>query len=91
MPLGVGIQHWEQTRPLPDIDPSWEDVDRIARYMMTWYTGASMRMFDIDNEYTDMFNDAIDAYKVERPSMDVDADEKAVVSYIVTGGDKTNA
>lgn len=91
MPLGVGIQHWEQTRPLPDIDPSWEDVDRIAQYMMTWYTGASMRMFDVDNEYTQIFNDAIDEYKVERPDLDDETDDKAVVSYIVTGGDKSNA
>lgn len=88
MPLGVGIQRWEQTRPLPEIDPSWKDVDRIAQYMMTWYTGASMRMFDVDNEYTEIFNKAIDKYSVQRPSPEGESDDKAVISYIVAGGDK---
>lgn len=85
MPLGVGAQHWELTRPIPDPDPDWVDVDGIAKYMMTWYTGASQRMFGVDGEYADLFRDAIDEYTVHRPDVDADNEQEAV-SFILRGG-----
>lgn len=89
MPLGVGAQHWEMTRPIGEADPSWKDVDGIIQYIMTWYTGASMEMFDVDSEYSDMFRKAIDEYTVNKPDIDSESEADAV-SFILSGG-KSNA
>lgn len=85
MPFGVGIQHWENTRPIPEVDESWKDVDKIRQYVMTWYTGATSKMFGVENEYTSMFNDAINEYAVEKLQAE-EFDDIDVVSAVLNGG-----
>lgn len=86
MPFGVGIQRWETTRPIPQPDDDWKDVDNIARYVLTWYTGGSMRMLGEDNQYTNLFNAALDKYKVARPDLE-DASDFEAISDILESGD----
>lgn len=90
MPLGVGIQRWEQTRPISEVDESWKDVDNIIKYVLTWYTGGTMEMFGEDHEYADLFRAAIDEYTVTKPGVDDDSGSDPVydaISHYLNGGD----
>ena len=86
MPLGVGIMRWEQTRPVGDPDPEWEDVDGIAHDIAVWYTGASMRMVGFKNELTDLFQKEIDKYTVKREGDSQDDDIDGMKHFIERGG-----
>lgn len=86
MPLGVGIMRWEQTRPVGDPDPEWEDVDGIAHDIAVWYTGASMRMVGFKNELTDLFQKEIDKYTVKREGGSQDDDIDGMKHFIERGG-----
>lgn len=88
LPLGLGIMRWEQTRPIPDPDPDWQDVDNIRGNMLTWYTGASLKMIGVkDAPYAELFDEAIGKYTVQRPD-ELDG-ESAVMHYLVESGDKS--
>ena len=86
MTLGVGAKHWEMTRPIPQADPEWADVDHIAEYVLTWFAGATSDMFEVETPNTEMYRQAIDRYKVSHPGTE-EYDDSEVISHILSGGD----
>ena len=67
MPLGVGIQRWEQTRPIPEPDDSWKDVDGIKKYLNVWFLGTLCNMVGVENKYSAEYEDELEKYNVARP------------------------
>lgn len=74
MPFGVAIQKWEQTRPIPEPQEDWVDVDNIKKYNMTWFLGPLCNMVGVDNKYSDMYQEAMNEYRVNRPDYSDDED-----------------
>lgn len=74
MPFGVAIQKWEQTRPIPEPDEDWVDVDNIKKYNMTWFLGTLCDMVGVDNQYSNLYQDAMSEFKVDRPDYSDDED-----------------
>ena len=74
MPFGVAIQKWEQTRPIPEPQSDWVDVDNIRKYNMTWFLGPLCNMVGVDNKYNEMYEEAMSEYRVDRPDYSEDED-----------------
>ncbi len=67
MPLGVGIQKWENARPLPTTPDDLKDQSGIIRNVTTWFLGHACKMVGLKNSYCQMYEDAINKYRVEFP------------------------
>lgn len=85
MPLGVGIQKWENYRPLPATPKEKKDVNGVIKNITTWYLGHACKMAGIKNHYSKMYEDAMARYRVERPDLDEEDDE--TVLDIILGDD----
>ena len=91
MPLGVGIQKWEFSRPLPDIPKENCDQSGLIKNITTWFLGHACKMVGLKNSYCKMYEVAMEQYKVERPEY-ADEEDDTILSDIFanpkTGGDE---
>lgn len=87
MPLGVGIQKWENYRPLPATPKEKKDVNGVIKNITTWYLGHACRMAGIKNRYSKMYDDAMARYRVERPDLD-DEDDETVLEIMLGEDDE---
>ena len=70
--FGTLIQKWENEEPIPEPDPEWEDVDGIRKYVSTWFLGHLCKMLGIRNSYSQMYDEEIGKYTVEKPEYEED-------------------
>ncbi|WP_431785798.1 hypothetical protein [Paenibacillus lactis] len=75
--FGTLIKKYENDRPVPSPDPLWEDVDGIKRYIQIWFLGHLCRMLGIKNEYSTMYEEEINKYKVDAPVYEEDEEESS--------------
>lgn len=91
MPLGVGIQKWEFSRPLPDMPKEVCDQSGLIKNITTWFLGHACKMVGLKNSYCKMYEDAMEQYKVERPEY-ADEEDDVILNDIFTdskaGGDE---
>lgn len=66
--LGTLIKKWEDTRPIPEPDPVWQDVDGIKRYFDTWFLGHMSRTLNIKNDAAEEYEEELKKYTVEKPT-----------------------
>ena len=81
MPLGVGIQNWEFSRPLPEMPKESADQSGIIRNITTWFLGHACKMVGLKNSYCKMYEDAMERLRVDRPEY-ADEDDDALLSDI---------
>lgn len=90
MPLGVGIQKWEYSRPLPETPKDKCDIRGVVKNITTWYLGHACKMVGLRNSYCKMYEDAMEELRVKRPEYDEEEDD-AVLTDIFgvsqAGGD----
>jgi hypothetical protein len=88
MPLGVGIQKWELSRPLPETEEKCRDKAGRVRYITTWFLGHACKMVGLRNSYTKLYEDAMNDLRVQHPEYD-DDDDDALLSDLFgnSGGD----
>lgn len=84
MPLGVGIQKWEYSRPLPETPKENRDVRGTIKNITTWYLGHACKMVGLRNSYCKMYEDAMEELRVKRPEYD-EEDDDSVLSDIFGG------
>ena len=80
--LGTLLQRCEETRPLPNIDPDLQDVDKIGRYIDVFYKGHMSKVLDIDNNFSHLYEQEIRKYTVDQPQYDEDADSETLFAKI---------
>lgn len=86
-PFGVWLYKWENKRPLPEIDESLKDVNKIRRYIFTWM-GHLCKMLGLKNGYAKMYEDEVARLRVDKPEYDGDDDE-AFMTELMIGGDES--
>lgn len=74
IPFGVEIQRFEDGDPIPEPDEDFKDVDGLRHNILTWFLGSLCKTAGIKNKYSDMFDEEIAQYTVERPQYD-DSDD----------------
>jgi hypothetical protein len=75
MPFGVGIEKWEYSRPIPEADPEFKDVNGIVHYITVWFLGHLCKMLGIKNSYCKLYEDEIERLRVEHPEYEDEDDE----------------
>ena len=70
--LGTLIQKYEETRPLPDIDPELEDVDKIGLYIDAFFKGHTSKMLGIKNTFSNIYEKVMAKYTVKPPTYEDD-------------------
>lgn len=81
MPLGVGIQKWEDWRPLPETPPDQRDVSKTIKNITTWFLGHACKMVGLRNGYVQAYEDELAKYRVAKPEYE-DEDDEAVLNDI---------
>lgn len=90
MPLGVGIQKWEYSRPLPETPKEKRDVRDTIKNITTWYLGHACKMVGLRNSYTKMYEDAMEELRVKHPEYDEEDDDSVlndIFGGVKAGGD----
>lgn len=72
--FGTLIQKWENEEPIPEPKEEWKDVDGIRKYVGTWVFGHLAKMFKLDNEWSQMYDEEVGKYTVERPQYEANDD-----------------
>lgn len=75
MPFGVGIRMYENSRPIPQPDPEFQDVDGIVRYISIWFLGHLCKMLGIKNTYCKMYEMELEKMRIDNPELDEEDDE----------------
>ena len=90
MPLGVGIQTWEFSRPLPETPDNLKDKNQVVKEITTWFLGHACKMVGLKNSYCRMYEQAMKELRVNRPEF-ADEDDDALLTDIFgeqhSGGD----
>lgn len=86
MPLGVGIQKWENARPLPTTPDELKDQSGIIRNVTTWFLGHACKMVGLRNSYCKMYEDAINRYRVEFPEYAEEDDDNFLADIFGDAG-----
>lgn len=72
--FGTLIERWEKEEPIPEPEPEWADVDGIKRYISTWFFGHLCKMFKIENDWAQMYEDELTPYTAHPPVYQGDFD-----------------
>lgn len=70
IPFGVEIARFEDGDPIPEPDKDFQDVDGLRHNILTWFLGSLCKTAGIKNQYSQMFEEEIGKYTVERPKYD---------------------
>jgi len=84
MPLGVGIQTWEFSRPLPETPDRLKDKSHIIRDITVWFLGHACKMVGLRNSYCRMYEQAMDELRVKKPEY-ADEDDDVILADIFGG------
>ena len=81
--MGTLLEKWEETRPLPEIDPALKDVDGIGKIIDTFFRGHLCKLLGIKNSLTHLYERFMSKYTVKRPEYtEEDADTETVFDKI---------
>ena len=80
--LGTLIQKYEETRPLPEIDPELADVDKIGTYIDAFYRGHASKMLGLKNRFSNIYEKVMAKYTVNPPSYDEESDSEVLFDKI---------
>lgn len=73
--FGSLIKEWEKEKPIPEPSPEFADVDGIKKLVTVFFFGHLCKMFNIKNDYAQMYEDEIAEYTVTKPQAAEAVDE----------------
>lgn len=80
--LGTLIQKWEETRPLPDVDPELQDVDKIGLYFDVFFRGHTLKMLGLKNTFSNIYEKFMKKYTVTKPEYSEEEDSEAIFEKV---------
>lgn len=80
-PFGLGIRYFENSKPIPEPDPEFKDVDNIIKYISVWFLGHLCKMLGIKNTYCKLYEQELEKLRVDRPDLE-DEDDEALFNDI---------
>ena len=83
--FGTLIDKWENTRPIPEVDEDLRDVDKIGLYIDTFFKGHLSRTMGIKNAFSNLYNEYMKKYTVEKPEYEDDSDGEALFDAVFGG------
>lgn len=80
--FGTLLQKWEETRPLPEIDPELQDVDKIGLYFDAFFRGHTLKMLGLKNSFTNIYERVMKKYTVTKPEYNEEEDSEAIFEKV---------
>ena len=78
--FGTLIEKWERTKPIPEPDPAWKDVDGIGHYFRVWVLGTLCELFNLKNPYKAEYDAEMERYTAHKPEYHMDEDESSTAA-----------
>ena len=72
--FGQLIAAWEEYAPIPEPSPEFADVDNIGKYIDVFYRGHMCKMLNIKNSLSQLYDDYMSQYTVEKPEYEEDTE-----------------
>lgn len=80
--FGTLIQKFEETRPLPEVDPELKDVDKIGLIIDVFFKGHLCKMFGLKNAFTSIYEKFMKRYTVEPPQYTEEEDSESIFNRV---------
>lgn len=80
--MGTLLQKFEETRPLPEIDPELEDVDKIGLYIDVFFRGHTLKMLGLKNMFSNIYEKVMKKYTVTKPEYSEEEDSEAIFEKV---------
>jgi hypothetical protein len=80
--FGTLIQKYEETRPLPEVDPELKDVDGIGLLIDVFFKGHLCKMFGLKNTFQNIYEKYMKKYTVEPPKYDEEEDSESIFNKV---------
>jgi hypothetical protein len=80
--FGTLIQKYEETRPLPEIDPELQDVDKIGLYIDVFFKGHASKMLGLKNNFTHIYEKFMSKFTVTKPQYDDEEDSEDIFNRV---------
>ena len=74
--FGTLIKEWEKNQPIPEPSPEFADIDGIKKLVTVFFFGHLCKMFNIKNDYAQMYDDEVSKYTVSKPQISEAIDEE---------------
>jgi hypothetical protein len=68
--LGTLIQKWETTKPIPEPDPEFKDVDKIGLYITVFFKAHMMKILGLKDPNVELYDKEMAKYTVDKPAAD---------------------
>lgn len=75
MTFGTLINKWEEEKPIPIPEEEFQDIDHIGRYIDVFYRGHLAKMMGLRNGYSQMYDEFMKQYTVDKPEIDEEQEE----------------
>lgn len=85
--FGVLIKRWEDEEPIPEPEEKWKDIDGIRRYISVFFFGHLSKMFGFKNNWSQLYEDEIRKYTVNRPELEEEDINQITYEDIFGSGD----
>lgn len=80
--FGELIKAWEIERPIPEPEDEWKDVDRIGLLIDVFFKGHLVKMLNIKNAFSSIYERFIGKYTVKRPDLTENAETEEIFNKI---------
>lgn len=80
--FGTLIRKYEEERPLPKIDPEFEDLDKIGLLIDVFFRGHTSKMAGLKNAFSNIYEKVMKKYTVSLPEYDEDTDSEVIFDKI---------
>ncbi len=80
--FGTLIQKFEETRPLPEIDPELEDVDKIGLYIDVFFRGHTNKMLGLKNKFSNIYDSFMKKFTVTKPQYNSEDDSETIFEKV---------
>lgn len=85
--FGQLISQWEQSKPIPEPDEDFRDVDNIQKYVDVFFRGHLAKMMGIKNGYSEDYEKYMEEYSAKKKIYEEDGQSDTLYDKIFGGGD----
>ena len=80
--FGTLIDKWENTRPIPEVEEEFKDVDKIGLLIHTFYTGHMAKVLNLPTSLTAIYDKFMKKYTVEKQEYEGESNNEALFNNI---------
>lgn len=80
--FGQLIERWEETKPIPKLEESYQDYNNYGKYIRIWFKGCLARALNLDNGYSKEFDEYIEQYTVHKPEYTEESDSEGIYNTL---------